>query len=228
MSWDIMIRAVIFDLDGTLTDCDLELAKKKVSEELAIMTGSPYEAIRKKIEEIHYRSNVESIYERNKWWEQVDPTLSLQEKQRVTTLYWDCVVKTTYVKPYAMELLRALKERKVKLVSLTDYDGESYSKKERIRSLPIMAYFDMVVIAGDDTDEPKPSAQPYQHILRALKLPPSEVLMVGDKPEVDLEGARALGINTLLLEGDYGSMWEHSVADLEEILAYVEQLGTTS
>lgn len=220
-----MLTAVIFDLDGTLTDCDLELAKKTVSEELAVLTNEPYEAVRKKMEHIHYQFNVQSVYDRNTWWEQFDPDLPLQEKQRLTNMYWSCVIETTYVKPHAEELLKTLKEKGFTLILLTDYDGESFSKKERIKSLSILPYFDLVVVSGDDTDKTKPSPEPYQYILETLGLAPETVLMVGDKPEVDLQGAHKLGMKTLLVEGGYGNQWGNTVKDLSGVLDYIEGSG---
>lgn len=221
-----MLKAVIFDLDGTLTDSDLYLAKKRVSEEIAAITAVPYEKVWEKMEKIHYTCNLEGVYERNDWWEQFNLGLSQNEKQQLTTLYWNTIVETTTVKPCAEQLLKTLKG-KVILVLLTDYDGESFSKRERISSLSIVPYFDLVVIAGEDTVECKPSLQPFVYILKALNMQPDETLMVGDKPEVDLAGADALGMKTLLLHGDYGTQWEHSVKDLTSVLQYIEELLST-
>ena len=64
----------------------------------------------------------------------------------------------------------------------------SFSKKKRIQNLSIISYFDLIVIAGDDIDETKPSLKLYAYILEVLGLCPREVLIVGDKPEVDLAG----------------------------------------
>ncbi len=219
-----MIKAVIFDLDGTLTECDVDLAKKRVSEELARLTGNSYEDIRKKMEDIHYQCNIESIYDRNVWWNQVDPHVPPQEKQRLTNLYWKYITETTRVRDYCEELLKALKEKGLFLVLLSDYDGESYSKKSRIKTLSIIPFFDFIIISGDDTEKTKPSPEPFMHILTRLKVSPEEVLMVGDKPQVDLVGADALGMKTLLVEGDYGNTWENAVKDLRGVHQFIESV----
>lgn len=223
-----MLKAVIFDLDGTLTDFDVGSAKKIVSEELAALTGESYKIVREKLEHVHYTFNIQGVYDRNIWWEQFNPELPLKEKQRLTNVYWDRVIETTCVKPYADTLLRTLKQKGLLLVLLTDHDGESFSKKERVDILPIVAYFDLIVISGDDTKETKPSPEPFLYILEQLQVTPEEVLMVGDKPEVDLQGAYDLGMKTLLLKGDYGSHWKDAVSDLQGVLVYIEGLLTTS
>lgn len=88
-----MLKAVIFDLDGTLTDCDLELVKRRISEELAKLTGESYHDIRKKMERIHYKFNIEAIYDRNVWWDQFNLNLSMEEKLQLTNLYWKYYLK---------------------------------------------------------------------------------------------------------------------------------------
>ena len=219
-----MITTVIFDLDGTLTDCNLELAKARVSQALSALSNKPYEDILAHMNHIHYRCNVESIYDRNQWWDEFEVTLSPQEKQELTHLYWESVMETTCIKPCAAYVLSELKKMGLLLVLLTDFDGKSFSKQKRIESLPILTYFDLVVIAGDDTEEPKPSPEPFIHILNTLDISPEQALMIGDKPTVDLVGAESLGMHTLLLKGEYGSQWEHAVDDLKGILPLVRSL----
>jgi putative hydrolase of the HAD superfamily len=223
-----MITTVIFDLDGTLTDCDLELAKTRTAQALSSMTGQPYEAVLTRMDHIHYRCNVESIYDRNVWWDEFAGVLSPEEKQRLTDIYWNHVMKTTMIKPHAEHMLSELKKRGLQLVLLTDFDGQSFSKRKRIQNLPIIDYFDLVVIAGDDTPETKPSPQPYNLILHILDAEPRQVLMIGDKPSVDLSGARSLGMHTLLLVGDYGEAWENTIDDLRQVLPFVQSLQKKS
>ncbi len=223
-----MLKAVIFDLDGTLINSDLELAKRRVSEKLAHLTGNSLSVIREKMDRIHHDFNIKGVYDRNLWWDQFDSTIPLKEKQVLTNLYWKCVIETTHLSPHAEELLMTLKQKELALVLLTDYDGESFSKRERIEALTIISYFDLIVIAGEDTAETKPAATPYTYILDVLHVHPGEVLMVGDKPEVDLEGARALGIKTLLVKGSYGDNWENTAQNMRDVLTFVETMMSNS
>jgi 4-nitrophenyl phosphatase len=55
------------------------------------------------------------------------------------------------------------------------------------------ACYQAPVIAG------KPSPAMYQIILSRLQLPPSEVLVIGDRPETDIAGAQAIGCRTALV-----------------------------
>jgi 4-nitrophenyl phosphatase len=55
------------------------------------------------------------------------------------------------------------------------------------------ACYQMPVISG------KPSPAMYQIILSRLQLSPSEVLVIGDRPETDIAGAQAIGCRTALV-----------------------------
>ncbi|MBU7030917.1 MAG: HAD family hydrolase [Theionarchaea archaeon] len=219
-----MLTTVIFDLDGTLTDCDLTLAKHRVSRTLSAIMGQPYEIVLPRMNHIHYIYNIEGVYDRNEWWDGFCTTLPPSEKQALTDLYWKSVMETTRIKPHAEDVLATLKEMGMCLVLLTDFDGKSFSKQKRLDMLPIMEYFDLTVIAGDDTQEVKPSLEPFQYILTQLQIDPSQALMIGDKPSVDLSGADSMGMHTLLLVGDYGDEWKNSIHDLREILPFVRSL----
>jgi putative hydrolase of the HAD superfamily len=221
-----MIKAVIFDLDGTLIDADIESAKEKVCTELQLMTDMSYSNLKGEIDTIHHTCNLTGVYDRNIWWEKVHPGLTPAQKQYLTNIYWEQIMATTAVKPHAHEVLHTLKEKKITLVLLTDYDGKSFSKKERITSLPIIQYFDLVVIAGEDTEKIKPCPEPYTYIMDRIRVSPEEVLMVGDKPDIDLAGADMLGINTLLIQGDYGHTWHLTTQTLKGVLTCIGNLNT--
>ncbi|MGD2247808.1 MAG: HAD family hydrolase [Candidatus Methanofastidiosia archaeon] len=221
-----MIKAVIFDLDGTLIDANIESAKEKVCKELQLLIDRGYSNIKEEIDTIHHTCNLTGVYDRNKWWEKVHPGLALVQKQYLTNTYWEQIMATTTMKPHALEVLHELKEKKIILVLLTDYDGESFSKKERITPLPLIQYFDLVVIAGEDTKQIKPDPHVYTYIMAQIHVPPEEVLMVGDKPDIDLAGADMLGINTLLIQGDYGHNWHHTTQTLKGVLTCIENLNT--
>ena len=62
-------------------------------------------------------------------------------------------------------------------------------------SMKLSNYFD-VVVTFEDTKQHKPSKLPFEATLRKLNLKASECLMVGDWPERDIKGAKAIGMRT--------------------------------
>jgi putative hydrolase of the HAD superfamily len=85
--------------------------------------------------------------------------------------------------------------------------------------------FDMVV-TFDDTKEMKPSIKPFKVAFKKLNLKPHECLMVGDRPERDIKGAKKLGMSTCFAR--YGNPKangmgaDYEINDIKELLEIVE------
>lgn len=47
----------------------------------------------------------------------------------------------------------------------------------------------------------KPSSQPFQNVLNELKISSNEAIVIGDSPRRDLGGAKAAGIDCVLVSG---------------------------
>jgi putative hydrolase of the HAD superfamily len=78
-------------------------------------------------------------------------------------------------------------------------NGLSCLQREKIDGAGIGHYFDAVAISGD-LGIGKPDPRFFEHLLREMKLPPAETLMVGNSVWTDIKGAVAAGMPTLLVE----------------------------
>ncbi|MEO0083832.1 MAG: HAD family hydrolase, partial [candidate division WOR-3 bacterium] len=83
-------------------------------------------------------------------------------------------------------------------------------------------YFDHIIICGEDIKEKKPNEKPYKIILKKLKIQPDEVLVIGDKPLVDLAPAQKLGINTVCLSRKTQIKWSTKIRSLNEIFSILQ------
>ena len=99
----------------------------------------------------------------------------------------------------------------------------------RICYLNLHHFFDLV-LTFDDVGERKPSPKGFEMALAELGLSSEDVLMVGDWPERDMEGAHQIGIRTVFAKyGDTfgtvesGADWE--VEDIFEIVSIVKSLN---
>ena len=109
------------------------------------------------------------------------------------------------------KMLSELKRRGYKLAILSD--APRFNAWIRLTELGIVDYFDVVITLGD-VKYKKPHKIPFRAVLRKLKLKPQEALMVGDNIKRDIEGARRLGIKTVLAK--YGCLGEYEKkADFE-------------
>ncbi len=81
-------------------------------------------------------------------------------------------------------------------------DAPSVNAWIRLVEMNIVDFFD-VVITLHDTGEKKPSKIPFLKAIKEIGIKPENVLFVGDLPERDIQGAKALGMKTAFAK--YGS-----------------------
>ena len=106
-------------------------------------------------------------------------------------------------------------------------NGLAEVQRPRLRRSPIGQRFEVVVIS-EEVGFAKPDPRIFEHALERMERPARErVLMVGDNPLADIEGARSFGLATCWLNldgraesGPVASDHEvHSLDDLEARLA---------
>jgi len=153
--------------------------------------------------------NEKHIYDRNIWWKEAvkryfskDISISESTLTELTTLYWQTVSDESKVFPGAKYLLISLKQKGIQLGLMSDTDGLDGMKAQRIEDAGLVDYFDAIIIPGEDTKETKPSTQPFIKICEILGVAPENSIHIGDNPQVDISGARELGMKTIILTPD--------------------------
>ena len=71
---------------------------------------------------------------------------------------------------------------------------------ESLEALGVRSRFE-VVVGLDDTFESKPSREPFLKVCGALGLSPSRCVSIGDRMDVDIEPALAIGMGAVLVDG---------------------------
>ena len=225
-----MIRAVIFDLDNTLTDF-VTMKDRAIEAAVGAMYDmglplSPEESFGR-IYAIYDQEGIEyqSVFDhllRDVYGHVPASILAAgiiaYRKARDSTL-----VLYPHVKLMLMELLR----RGIRLAVLSD--APRLQAWQRIHHLSLQHVFEHV-ITFDDTGERKPAAAPFRRAMELLGLPAEQLLMVGDWPERDMRGAGALGIRTVYAR--YGdtkdtvrSGADYEIDDAIELLDVLEEIN---
>ena len=136
-------------------------------------------------------------------------------------------MKENYMYPYqgTIETLKKLKKR-YRLAVISDAHG--INAWLRLISMKIDNMFD-VVLTKSDVRAQKPSSRVFRKVLKMLKVKPEQAIMVGDRTERDIAGARALGIKTVyarygdtnkVKQGASGADFE--IDDIRELLRIVK------
>ena len=98
--------------------------------------------------------------------------------------------------PDVLPALRALREEGFRLAVVSNWDSRLPGLLEDLR---LAERFDTIVVSHLEGVE-KPDPELFRRALRNLGAPPEKALHVGDLPGVDLDGARAAGIDAVLLD----------------------------
>jgi putative hydrolase of the HAD superfamily len=117
----------------------------------------------------------------------------------------------------ARDVLDELSQRGLRLAVVSNSDGTA---EAGIKTLGLRDYFDVVIDSAVVGYE-KPDPRIFQHAIDAVAVEPSRAIYVGDLYSVDVVGARAAGINPVLLDpyGHWGNVDCFTVTDLTELPA---------
>lgn len=99
--------------------------------------------------------------------------------------------------PGAVELLERLHARGVPLGLVTN--GDAVQQRAKIERHGLARFFGAVVIEGE-FGAGKPDAAVFEHALNELGAKAEDSWMVGDHPEFDVNGARALGLRAVWVD----------------------------
>ena len=113
----------------------------------------------------------------------------------------------------AVETLRTLKARGLKIALVSNYDARLHRVVDELQLKP---YFDAVIVSSE-TGWAKPSTRIYRAALAALGVEAAEALMVGDRPREDAAGAAAAGLQSLLYDPRGSAPGPGSIRDLRHV-----------
>jgi putative hydrolase of the HAD superfamily len=220
------VRAIFFDFDNTLVDFDTnsKRALDVISRELytyIIDNGFPINISDAEIAEIvrtiSCKLDSEGIYDRTVWIEKILEKLGISvTKEQIfewTSLYWS-IASDTKVFDDVQDTLDFLKKKGYRLGIITNSDGEGGSKTRRLENFPLIRYFDIIVIGGENNIKPKPSVQPFIVGCEKLGLSSDQCAMVGDDPVKDCLAAKKAGLSSILIDRQNKVKFAELYADL--------------
>lgn len=190
-----MIKAVLFDIDNTLSDF-MEMKKNSCEAGVEAMISAGL-----KMKKEDAMKEIYDIYDkRGMEYRDVFEKIIKKSNGKVDYRILACGVlayrkiKENYLVPYSgvIPVLKSLKNKyKLGIVS----DAPSIKAWMRLISMKIDGFFDVVVTKGD-VKKQKNYPTPFNSALKQLKMKPEEVLMIGDRIERDISTPKKLGMKT--------------------------------
>lgn len=220
-----IIKAVLFDLDGTLLNRDASVKafiEKQYHRLNVCLNHIPKDKYITRFIELDNRGYVwkDKVYQQ------------LVNEFDITGLTWeellqDCIseFKRSCV-PFSnlISTLEELKNKGIVLGMITN--GKGQFQMDNIKALDIQKYFKTILISEwEGTKKPEP--QIFQIALDRLNVLPSESIFVGDHPEKDVKAAQKVGMKGVW-KRDY--QWDNVkadfiVEDLKELPLIVDKLS---
>ncbi|WP_339145988.1 MULTISPECIES: HAD-IA family hydrolase [unclassified Sutcliffiella] len=203
-----MIKAVIFDLDGTLLNRDVSVKK---------FIDDQYERCKKALGHIPKDKYMDRFIELDAggyvWKDRVYQQLA--KDFLIEALTWDELLDD-YVQhfpyhctPFAKveETLIKLAEDNLSLGMITN--GFEAFQMNNIKALGIESFFQSILISEREGIK-KPNPEIFLRSAQLLQASTKECLFVGDHPENDINAAKAVGMTTVWKKDSY---WDQVDAD---------------
>ncbi|MEH7237545.1 HAD family hydrolase [Bacillus sp. JJ1562] len=187
-----MIKAAIFDLDGTLLNRD-ESVKKFITTQYVrlkeVVDYIPKETYIKRFIELDCRGYVwkDKVYQQ------------LVEEFHIMGITWKELLQD-YINlfknncvpfPNLIPMLEELKGNGLQLGIITN--GEGQFQFDNIKALGIEKYFDIILISEWEGIK-KPDPQIFMKAVAQLNVPKNQCIFIGDHPENDVKAARNVGM----------------------------------
>ena len=222
-----MSRAVLFDLDDTLTDRQPSLVRYAqifVTDFHGDLAAPSWEGAHSAIlaADGHGYAPREDVYralQSRLEWRQV-PGL-----QRLADHWQQVFPKTTTPRDGAVEVLQELRERGFLLGVVTN--GRTVIQRPKIETLGILPLLNCVVVS-EEAGEHKPHAAPFMSALQALQCAGADAWFVGDHPRNDIFGASQVGLRPIWLRGAHSwpagdPLPEHHIEVISDVLPLIGQ-----
>jgi putative hydrolase of the HAD superfamily len=220
------IKAVIFDLDNTLIDF-MKMKRISVEEAVDAMIDAGLDIPKKKALDILYKiyeeKGLEDPHIFQKFLKKTTGSVDYRKLAYAIVAYRNA--RTGFLHPYpgTKRTLIKLKEKGLKLAVVSD--APKLKAWIRLVNMKIDDFFD-VVVGLEDTGRAKPSRMPFRAAIKGLGVKASECLMVGDRPNRDIKGARALGMKTCFAkygfeEKEIGVKSDFVIEGIEELIKII-------
>jgi putative hydrolase of the HAD superfamily len=211
-----MLKAVFFDLDGTLYDRD---------EVVRVVAAAQFDGFREHLAGIDKNLFVQRVFvlddhgykDRATLYSEVTAELGLETSlaRRLEHDFSARYFASCSATPDTLDTLRQLRAHGLRVGVITN--GAARIQTEKLMALGISNDFDAILISEVEGVR-KPDAEIFRRALdRCQVRAPDEAVFVGDDPEADVFGAMAAGLRPIWKRVPYWRMSDPSVPTIDSL-----------
>jgi putative hydrolase of the HAD superfamily len=217
-----VIRAVLFDFDGTLYDRDAAIVRIAELQFEKFATQFPHVSQSSFVECVvaldkHGHGRVMGFHHR------LAEELGFPQRigDELEAYFRSDYPRCCRMTEDTLATLKTLRDKGIKLGIITN--GPSVWQRRKIDAVGIAPLFDTIVISGNEGVE-KPDPRIFELATQRLGVLAAESIFVGDHPEADVAGAKGAGLMPVWARKDY---WEvpGDVARIDRISEVLELVG---
>ncbi len=221
---EVMIKAVVFDLDNTLVDFTA-MKRQAIDAAIGAMIDAglnmSYADVRGHIDKIYGEQGIEYQKVFDELLENILGRIDFKMLSAGIVAYRRAREAALKPYPHVSATLMELVKHGVKLAVVSD--APTREAWLRLCYINFHHIFDHVV-TFNDTGLRKPDPAPFQLALARLNVQPGEALMVGDWAERDMVGAAAIGMRTAFAK--YGDAFGNQTVTADYVLDDIKDLLT--
>ncbi len=220
-----MIKAVIFDLDGTLLNRD-ESVKAFIANQYERFNASLGHIPKEKFISMFIELDCRGYVWKDKVYQQMidEFTISQVTWESLLQDYLKCFKESCVAFPHLISMLEGMKRKSIRLGMITN--GRDPFQMDNIDALGIRAYFDVILVSESEGIK-KPNPEIFKRAMDKLKVKPDQCLFLGDHPINDVDASKKAGMTTVWKKD---TQWtnvdaDYVIDDLAEMIGIVDKLN---
>lgn len=222
-----MIKAIIFDFDGTLSNRQVNaytLFKDYFKPFFKDLDDMEYEAVLQDLLTMDCNGTVGINYRMAPFIDRYNKYFKQEDYDAFYEFYYEYMWKYAVLKKDTLDVLSKLRpDYKLGILS----NGPSKSQHNKITHCELDDKFDEILVTGDIGIH-KPNVEPFLEIAKRLECKPEECMFVGDVFASDIIGAIRAKMTPVWVVGDYerpSSYTGYRIKMLPELLDILKEIN---